>query len=139
MFFHQTLHSGQCGNCGILLPRFCCKNSVRLFNSFTKHSVEKSYKKRSRLLRKNHHFFRQINAFTKEVTKELISRKFLSVIAFYSTFPHCVLCAYFDFTKYFSHEIGFFFPHCTSFSTCLVKYFKTHQSKPSCLCFKLHT
>ena len=30
-----------------------------------------------------------MNVFIKEVTKELISRKFLSVIAFYSTFPHC--------------------------------------------------
>ena len=30
-------------------------------------------------------FFRQINGFT----KEMISRKFLSVIAFYSIFPHC--------------------------------------------------
>ena len=38
-------------------------------------------------LRKNQNFFRQINDFTKEVTKELISRKIL--IAFYSTFPHC--------------------------------------------------
>ena len=34
-------------------------------------------------------FFRQINVFTKEVTKELISRKFLSVIAFHIIFPHC--------------------------------------------------
>ena len=40
-------------------------------------------------LRKNQHFFRQINVYTKEFTKELISRKFLSVIAFFSTFPHC--------------------------------------------------
>ena len=32
--------------------------------------------------------FRQINVFTEEVTKELISRNFLSVIAFYSIFPH---------------------------------------------------
>ena len=38
------------------------------------HSVEKSSKTRSRFLRKNQHFFRQINVFTKEVTKELISR-----------------------------------------------------------------
>ena len=53
------------------------------------HSVEKSSKTRSLILCKNEHFFRQINIFTKEVTKELISRKFLSVIAFYSTFPHC--------------------------------------------------
>ena len=39
-------------------------------------------------------FFRQINAFTKEITKELISRNILCVIAFYmysSTFPHCAV------------------------------------------------
>ena len=36
-------------------------------------SVEKFYKKRSRFLRENQHFFREINVFTK-VTKELISR-----------------------------------------------------------------
>ena len=40
------------------------------------HSMEKCYKKRSWFLRKNQHFFRQINVFTKEVTKELTSRKF---------------------------------------------------------------
>ena len=34
----------------------------------TFHSVEKCYKKRSRFLRKNQDFFRQINVFTKEVT-----------------------------------------------------------------------
>ena len=32
---------------------------------------------------------RESNVFTKEVTNELISRKFLSVIAFCSNFPHC--------------------------------------------------
>ena len=37
-------------------------------------------------------FFRQTNVFTTKVTKELISRKFLSVIAFY-TFP--LLCGLF--------------------------------------------
>ena len=42
---------------------------------FTEHSVEKCYKMRSWFLRKNQHFFRQINMFTKEVTKEMISRK----------------------------------------------------------------
>ena len=40
------------------------------------HSVEKCYKTRSRFLRKNQHFFREINVFTKKVTKELISRFF---------------------------------------------------------------
>ena len=51
-------------------------------------SVEKYHK--TRLLTEKSTFFRQINGFTnKEVTKELISRKFLSVIAFYTTFPHC--------------------------------------------------
>ena len=33
-----------------------------------------SIKKRSRFLRKNQHYFRQINVFAKEFTKELISR-----------------------------------------------------------------
>ena len=51
--------------------------------------MEKYNKTRSRFLEKNQHFFRQITVFTKEVTKELISRNFLSMIAFYSTFPHC--------------------------------------------------
>ena len=62
-------------------------NTVTLanFNS----SVEKFYKMRILFLRKNKQFFRQINDFAKEVTKELISRNFLSVIAFYCTFPHC--------------------------------------------------
>ena len=55
------------------------------------HSVEMSSKTRSPFLRENQNFFRQISVFTKEVAKELISRKFLSVNAFYSTFPHCGL------------------------------------------------
>ena len=47
----------------------------------------------SRFLLKNEEIFRQMNVFTKEVTKELISRNILSVIAFYSTFPlHTVQC-----------------------------------------------
>ena len=46
-----------------------------VFDIFEYHSVEKCYKMRSWFLRKNQHFFRQINTFTKEVTKELISRK----------------------------------------------------------------
>ena len=37
------------------------------------------------------HFFRQINISTKEITKELISRKFLSVIAFYTGFFHTIV------------------------------------------------
>ena len=45
-------------------------------------SVKKSSKTRSLFLQKIHYFFRQINGFT----KELISRKFLSVIAFWSIF-----------------------------------------------------
>ena len=47
-------------------------------------SVEKYHKTRSRFLRKNQHFFRQTNVLNKQVqvTKELISRNFLSVIAF---------------------------------------------------------
>ena len=38
----------------------------------------------------NQHLFRQINVFTKEVTKELISQKIFEVIAFSSTFHHTV-------------------------------------------------
>ena len=46
---------------------------------------------------RDHHFFRQINISTKEVTKELISRKNLSIIAFqyFSTvgiLTSCPLC-----------------------------------------------
>ena len=46
--------------------------------------------------RNSHHgniniFFRQISSFIKSVTKEFISRKFFSVIAFCSTFPHTVI------------------------------------------------
>ena len=41
----------------------------------------------SPFLRKNRHFFRQINIFA----LELISRNFFSVITFYSTFPHYVI------------------------------------------------
>ena len=63
------------------------------------HSVEKYYKTHSRFLGKNQHFFRQITLFTKEVTKELISRNFLSVIAFYSTFPHYGACGDLDFFR----------------------------------------
>ena len=58
------------------------------FFTFRTHSVEKSSITRSLFLPKIQHFFRQINVFTKEDTKELISRKFLSVIVFYSIFPH---------------------------------------------------
>ena len=44
------------------------------------HSVEKYYKTRPQFLRKNQHFFSQVNAFTKELTKELISQNVLSEI-----------------------------------------------------------
>ena len=75
-------HRPQCWNSTIFLPiRFYVKSIVEL------HTVEKSSKTRSPLLRKKHNFFRQINIFTKEVTKELISRKFFSVNAFYCIFP----------------------------------------------------
>ena len=71
-----------------LISRNFCKRYVRVnFLSYHTvcHSVEITTKRRSQFLRKNRHFFRQINVFT----KELISRIFFSVIAFYSTFPHC--------------------------------------------------
>ena len=45
----------------------------------------------SPFLRKINIFSRQINGFTKEVTKEYIWRKFLTLIAFYSTFPQCAV------------------------------------------------
>ena len=50
----------------------------------SQYSVEKLSKTHSLFFRKNQHFFHQINVLTKEVSKELISRKFLRVIAFYS-------------------------------------------------------
>ena len=46
------------------------------------------YKVRSRFLGKNQHFFPQTNVFTKEVTKELISRIFFQrdrVLQYFST------------------------------------------------------
>ena len=43
------------------------------------------------LSRKNLHFFRQINVFTKEVTKELMSQKILNVLSFYSLSILCEL------------------------------------------------
>ena len=84
---HSTAHR-QCGN---LKNSHSPKNisSNRFFSNLSHNSVEKYYKTRSQFLRKNQHFFRQINVFTKEVTKELISRNFFSVITIYSTFPHC--------------------------------------------------
>ena len=52
-------------------------------------STWKSRQKHELFLRKIQRFFRQINTFTKEITTaELISRNFLSVVAFYSIFPH---------------------------------------------------
>ena len=41
----------------------------------SQYSVEKLSKTHSLFFRKNQHFFHQINVFTKEVAKELISRK----------------------------------------------------------------
>ena len=70
----------------------------QLFNFFHS-SVKKSLKTRSP-------FFRQINGFTIEVTNELNSRKFLSVIAFYCTFPHCGFFSnYVAFTKHFAKKV----------------------------------
>ena len=64
------------------------KFTVKICVGFTKYlpknvsvNVEKYHcLTQSQFLRRNHHFFRQINVFTKDVTKELISRKFLSVL-----------------------------------------------------------
>ena len=75
----------------------------------------------------NLHFFRQINVFTNKVTKEMISRNFLSVIAFYSTFPHCAIevkheiplvlvllhitICFFQSVVHFSSDFHVTFPH----------------------------
>ena len=66
--------------------------------------MEKYYKMRSRFLGENHHFIRQINIFTKEVTKELISRKFCEhdrVSQYFSTLWLNELHKRVDLTKYF--------------------------------------
>ena len=56
------------------------------------HSVEKCCKTRSLLLRKNQHFFREIEVFTKEVTKELISRNFFLPCPFFSKYFVKLIC-----------------------------------------------
>ena len=91
-----------------LLSRNFCQNTMRVkFRNFQWHCVpikfphfnsqwkSTSYKTRSRFLRKNQHFSREINVFTKEVTKKFIPRififawsHFLSFFLF-CTFPHC--------------------------------------------------
>ena len=82
--------------------------TITLDKNFVKANDEKKRKEITNSLT----FFRQINGFTKEVTKELISRKFLSVIAFYSTFPHCLCIAMLilasDFTNFFNPKRSFF-------------------------------
>ena len=55
-------------------------------------TVWKSTIKRDHNFTEKSTFFRQINVFTKEVTKELNSRNFFCVIAFWNTFPHCSQC-----------------------------------------------
>ena len=62
------------------------KSTNKVLSSYT--AVWKSRRKH------DHDFYRKIrqtNVFTKEVTKELISRNFFYVIAFFSIFPHCVV------------------------------------------------
>ena len=44
-------------------------SNQRFLKKYACHSVEKSYKKRSRFLRKNQHFFRQINILLKKLIK----------------------------------------------------------------------
>ena len=81
------------------------KFSSKFCNTFFREcSLEKNYKTRSRFLRKNQHFFRQINVFTKEVTKELISRnnfwwerEFLVFSKLW--FPHCAILLYYYFFR----------------------------------------
>ena len=67
------------------LEIFSVKSHFFLVNFKKARLVSKCYKTRSQFLRKNQHFFREINVFT----KELISRIFICVITFCSTFPHC--------------------------------------------------
>ena len=55
----------------LILPHYYFFRENKIIHTFE----EKSSKIRSHFLRKNEHFSRQINVFTKEVTKELISRK----------------------------------------------------------------
>ena len=63
--------------------------------------MEKSLKqdRQSLFLREKSTFFRQINVFNKEVTKESISRKYLSVIACYWTFPLSEICILWTFRQ----------------------------------------
>ena len=75
------------------------------------HIAEKCYKMRSRFLRKNQHFFRQINVFT----KELISRKFLPFFLGYNSAEHnllyfqiCITFTWFQFITIFSHFFEMF-------------------------------
>ena len=57
----------------LILPHYYFFRENKIMHALC--CVEKSSKIRSHFLRKNEHFSRQINVFTKEVTKELISRK----------------------------------------------------------------
>ena len=77
---------------------------------------------RSRFLRKNPYFFRQINTFTKEVTKELIWRNFFRVIAFCNTFPHCGAFIITDFTKILRDRKNLNFLHCENAVDFFVKF-----------------
>ena len=97
------------------------------------------------ILWENQHFFRQINILTKEVTKELISRKNLSVIAFYSTFPHCVVCWKINvFTKFLQIEKKFnsfliftnFFPRSLEARRCDTTYLATFYREKQQLAFR---
>ena len=61
-------------------------------NGFTKHIVEKYYKKRSRILRKKSTFLSVITTFKRVFYERSYQRvnftKFFSVITFFSKFPH---------------------------------------------------
>ena len=115
-FLKTPLHTAQCGNCRNSLSHFFRKNFVKtmvflkkLLNSWFDeiffsereflvfHTVHTST--RSPFLRKNCHFPRQIDQIN--VTNELISRKFFSVIAFHCTFLH-----YEATSDYFHEKIG---------------------------------
>ena len=58
---------------------------------YSQHSEEKKYITQSRFSRDNQHIFRQINYFTEEVTKKLISRKIFWCDCVLHAFPHCAI------------------------------------------------
>ena len=80
------------------INQYPLKNSVKL-TDLVLHSVEKCSKMRSRFLRKNQQFFRQINVFTKKkLQKSSFHGKFFSMIAFlvlfYNEHGRLIFCSF---------------------------------------------